>query len=387
MRTTIALLAALTASTLTAQTAQTAKPAPPPLGPLVSYQYWPTQYIQFITGPELPYTMFMFEADTSAKQPTYHAAFTAKDGTTTNYTNSDALLAYDKASGAAVYKVDFAVESDDTDKVGATTTVRFATHDEKPVEFRFVQGSDISEQGSGLQPIPEAPIPVFAYRELGALAGEGTALKVGNAVSTAEVWKEYAHPPYFVPYRGAITNSAHTVVFYKGTQTWTVSKYPAALTTGSTWELTDDRHDQLTLKVEKVEGPHFTISAVDRFHPNVREVIEATFHPSGNPGFPDNFTTDRILYMPAIKGGEKHAAVLSFTTKGSFEASRASLNFTTMDLSIGRKQHIATANYSDSGNPEDRTAALQFTAPAWAASKTLAEETAISGDTVTLTAR
>ncbi|WP_419805065.1 hypothetical protein [Terriglobus sp.] len=379
MRTTIALLAALTATTLTAQTT---KPAPPPLGPIVSYQYWPTQYIQFITGPELPYTMFMFEANpagagdsSNSKQPAYHAAFTAKDGTTTNYSNTDALVAYYKASGAPSFKADFAVEADETDKVGATTTVRFSTHDEKPVEFRFVQGSDISEQGSGLQPIPDAPIPVFAYRELGALAGEGTALKVGNAVSTAEVWKEFAHPPYFVPYRGAITSSAHTLVFYKGTQTWTVSKYPSALTTGNTWELDDDRHDHLSLKIDKVDGPRFTLTATDRFHPAIREVIEATR--SG-----DTFSTDRILYMPSTKGGEKHAAALTFTP-----GLNTTTNTATMDLTIGKKKAIATANLTTTGDAADRTAALQFTTPTWAAPKTLAEETSTSGNTITLTAR
>ena len=404
MRRTIALLAALTATTLTATTltAQTTKPAPPLLGPLVSYQYWPTQYIQFITGPELSYTMFLFEADTSAKQPAYHAAFTAKDGTTTNYANSDALVAYYKASGASVYKVDFAVESDESDKVGATTTVRFSTHDEKAVEFRFVQGSDISEQGSGLQPIPDAPVPVFAYRELGAIAGEGTALKVGNAVSTAEVWKEISHPPYFVAYRGAITNSAHTVVFYKGTQTWTVTKYPSALATGSAWELDDDRHDHLTLRIDKVDGAKFTLTATDRFHPAVREVIEATRNG-------DTFATDRLLYMPSSKGGEQHAAALPFppglrtagtasastaatanttgTTSATGTASATSANTSTMDLSIGKKKSIATANLTTTGNATDRTAALQFTAPTWAATKTLAEQTTTSGDTITLTAR
>lgn len=376
MRATIALLAALsTSATFIGQTPKPAKLAPPPLGPIVSYQYWPAQYLQFITGPELPYTMFLFEADTSnSKQPIYHATFTGKDGSTSNYTNSDALLAYYQATGTPSYKVDFAVESDDTEKVGSTTTVRFSTHDEKAVEFRFIQGSDISEQGSGLQPIPEAPIPVFAYRELGGLAGEGTALKVGNAVSTAEVWKEYAHPPYFVPYRGAVTSSAHAVAFYKGTQTWTVSKYPAALTAGSTWELTDERHDQLTLKIEKADGQRFTISASDRFHPNVREVIEATRNG-------DIFTTDRVLYMPAVKGGEKHAAALTFTP------GLGTGNTATMDLTVGRKKGIATASLSTTGDAADRTIALQFTAPTWAATKTLAEETAISGDTVTLTAR
>ena len=375
MRTTIALLAALTATTLIAQAPS--KPAPPTLGPLVSYQYWPTQYIQFLTGPELPYTMFLFEADTSdSKHPAYHAAFTAKDGKRIHYSNTDALTLQYKASGEPSYKTGFAVETDESDKVGATSTVRFSTNDEKPVEFRFVQGSDISTQGSGLQPIPGAPIPIFAYRELGAIAGEGTALKVGGAVATAEVWTEISKPPYFVAYRGAVTSSAHTVVFYKGSQTWTVSKYPVALTTGNTWELDDDRHDHLTLKIDKVDGTHFTFSAADRFHPAVNTVIEAT-----RTG--DTFTTDRVLYMPAGKGGEKHTAALTFTPGLSTTSSGAS----TMDLSIAKKKAIATATLTTTGDVAGHTTTLQFTAPTWAAKQSLTEEVKTSGDTLTLTAR
>ncbi|GAA3752198.1 hypothetical protein [Terriglobus aquaticus] len=378
MRTTIALFAALTATTLTAAAQSTAaptKPAPPTLGPLVSYQYWPTQYIQFLTGPELPYSMFMFEADTSdGKHPSYHASFTTRDGKRVNYSNTDALTLYYKASGEESYKTDFAVEIDDSDKVGAASTVRFSTHDEKPVEFRFVQGSDISAQGSGLQPIPDAPIPIFAYRELGAVAGEGTALKIGDTVSTAEVWKEISHPPYFVAYRGAITSSAHTIVFYKGTQTWTVAKYPAALTAGNTWELDDDRRDHLTLKIDKVDGTHFTLSATDRFHPAVNTIVEAT-----RTG--DTFTTDRVLYMPAAKGGDKHTVALTFTPGLSTTATAS-----TMDLSIAKKKAIATATSTATGDAADRTSTLQFTAPAWATNKSLTEETKTTGDAITVTA-
>jgi hypothetical protein len=380
MRTTIALFAALTATTLTAaaQTAPppTTKPQPPSLGPLVSYQYWPTQYIQFLTGPELPYVMFMFEADTSnSKHPSYHASFTTRDGKRIHYSNTDALTLYYKASGEESYKTEFAAEIDDSDKVGAASTIRFSTRDEKPVEFRFVQGSDVSTQGSGLQPIPTAPIPILAYRELGAVAGEGTALKVGDTVSTAEVWTEISHPPYFVAYRGAMTSSAHSLVFYKGTQTWTVAKYPAALTTGNTWELDDDRHDHLSLKIDKVDGPHFTLSANDRFHPEVNIVVEAT-----RTG--DAFTTDRVLYMPASKGGDKHTAALTFTP-GLGTAAAPS----TMDLSIAKKKSIATATLTTTGDAADRTTTVQFTAPAWLASKSLTEETKTTGDTVTITAR
>lgn len=373
MRKTLTLAAAaLVAFTAATLTAQVTKPAPPPLGPIVSYQYWPTQYIQFITGPELPYTMFMFEADTAnAKQPIYHAAFTAKDGSRIHYVNTDALAAYYKATGEQTYKTSFAVESDDTDKVGATTTVRFSTHDEKPVEFRFVQGSDISEQGSGVQPFPNAPIPIFAYRELGALAGEGTALKVGDAVSTAEVWSEYAHPPYFVPYRGAVTSGAHLVVLPKMSLTWTIAAYPAALAAGNAWELDEARGDHVQLKIDKVEGTHYTLSVADRFHPELHKMLYAT-----RTG--DTWTTDRLTFAPASKGGDKHTASLTFTPGLTTSATSS-----TMDLSIAKKQKIATATLATTGD----ATTVEFTAPAWAAKQSITETSTSSGNTLVLTAK
>lgn len=384
MRTTIALLAALTTATLTLaqtapQAAATSKPAPPALGPIISYQYWPTQYIQFVTGPELPYTMFILEADTTGKQPLYHAILTGKDGKRTHYSNTDALTLQYKAQGEPSYKVDFAVEADESEKVGAVTTARFTAHDEKPVEFRFVQGSDISEQAAGLQPVPDAPIPVFAYRELGAVAGEGTALKIGETVSTAEMWKEISKPPYFVGYRGAETQSAHQIIFYKGTQTWTVAKYPAALTTGNTWELDSDRGDHLSLRIDRADGTHFTLTGTDRFQPAIRIVVEATRTATDGT---DSFATDRVLFMPAAKGGEKHAAALTFTP-----ALNATATQSTMDLGVGKKKSIATATLTLSGDTATRTAEVKFTAPAWAATKTLTEESKLTGDTMTLSAK
>ncbi len=47
------------------------------------------------------------------------------------------------------------------------------------VRWQFVQGSDVTEQGGGITPI-DAPTPSLIFREQAAVAGEGTALKVGE---------------------------------------------------------------------------------------------------------------------------------------------------------------------------------------------------------------
>jgi hypothetical protein len=51
--------------------------------------------------------------------------------------------------------------------------------------------------------LPVIEPPVLMYRERSAVAGEGTALKIGNTVSVADVWTEISQPPYFVAYHGA----------------------------------------------------------------------------------------------------------------------------------------------------------------------------------------
>ena len=90
--------------------------------------------------------------------------------------------------------------------------LRFKTETGVPVVWQFVLGTDISDQGSGLSPVP-ASIPILAYRGQGGLADQGTALKVGSVTSAADVWKELAHPPFFVPYRGAFSTGIQILSF------------------------------------------------------------------------------------------------------------------------------------------------------------------------------
>ena len=186
--------------------AQTSAPlAPPVSGLLVTYQYWPVQYVQWV-GTELPYSMIEFDVDATTKQPLYNVVLTDRaSGRRTAYVNSDVLVASAKAQGMQAYKTEIAFEAAEATNVGAASTLRLSMADGKPLQWRFVQGSDISEQGAGLTPLPTVPIPILVYREQAAVAGEGTALQIGNTVSAAEVWTEISKPPYFVAYRGAMS--------------------------------------------------------------------------------------------------------------------------------------------------------------------------------------
>lgn len=365
----VTLATATVFGTAAAQTA--ALIAPPTPGLLLSYEYWPTQYVQWIVGTELPYGMIEFDVDSSTKQPVYHCVLTGKDGKRTHYSNMDVMVAAFKAQGEPSYKAAIAYDSDETLKPGSISTIRFTMADGKPLEWRFVQGSDISAQGSGLTPLPQAPVPIFAYREEGAVAGEGSALKIADAVSTAEVWKEISKPPYFVGYRGAVTNSAHMLVLGRGSESWTITKAPAVITAGGTWELDAETGGHRTLIIDKTDGTHATISVADRMRPLTRVVMTATRTANG-------WTVDTLRYSP-VKDGDKHSMTLAFTatTPGTG----------TLDITAGKKTKIASASLETGGTAAKHSQAIRFSSPAWVAGKQVSEQATVTADTLTVTAK
>ncbi|AFL87967.1 hypothetical protein Terro_1664 [Terriglobus roseus DSM 18391] len=362
---TIGLIASLLAAPLTAQTI-----APPTTGLLVQYQYWPVQYVQWI-GTELPYSMIELDVDATAKQPLYNVILTDRSsGKRIVYANSDALVANAKAQGEEAYQTQIAFDAPETTNVGATSTLRLSLVDGKPLQWRFVQGSDISEQGAGLTPLPQVPVPVLAYREQAAVAGEGTALQIGDKVSTAEVWTEISKPPYFVAYHGAISLSAHMTVLVPGKQTWTVVSAPTDLKAGQSWELDGDHGNHRTLRITRVEGSKFVITGSDRFA--TRTAFTMDCKRTG-----DSWSIDRVRFAPAVDG-EKHFLAMTFTVPltGSSAAS-------TVDISVGRKAKVASANLALSGSQEDRTVTLRMQTPTWARGKGLIEETTTDAATLT----
>lgn len=199
--------------------AQTAPPTAALPLPGVHYRYWPEQIVQWV-GPELPWSMIVLEVDDRAKPAVYEVDLIPRgEGKPVHYTNSAQELAIDQASGQDAHQVAMQFDGPSDPAQGAQYMLRFNTEKGTPVVWQFVLGTDVSEQGSGLSPVP-GPVPVLMYREQGGLAGEGTALQIGGVTSTADVWKEIAQPPYFVPYRGALSTGVHVLAFTPGNAIW-----------------------------------------------------------------------------------------------------------------------------------------------------------------------
>ena len=352
-----------------------ASPAPiaPPLLPmLTSYTYWPVQFVQWV-GADLPYSMIELDTDGNPKHPMLYVTLTERaTGKRIHYADNEALLAGAKAMGEEAHKTALAFEAADTEATGSISTLRFTTADGKPLKWRFVQGSDISEQGSGLSPMPEAKLPLFIYREEAAVAGEGTALQIGDTVSTASVWTEISQPPYFVAYRGAESLHAHTLIFLPGQVTWKTTSAPSAMSAGATWELDEEHGNHRTIRIDRVDGAHFTATCTDRFTPSIQTVIEGT-------RIADAYSFDRVRYAP-VREGDKHFLALQFAAPLSSTADNG-----TVALLAGKKT-IASGKVASSGTTTDRTGVLSFSSPAWLHGKTMVEESAVAGTGTTLTA-
>lgn len=353
-----------TAALLTALAlhAQGLLPIGPPTVPfIVSYTYWPQQFVQW-PAANLPFSMVLLNVDPRPKQPVLDLTFVDRiSNKRVHYTNNDAVFSAVQATGEEVHKTAMAYDAADNDNVGGTTSLRLTLADGEPFQWRFVQGSDMSEQGSGLTAMPGSRIPIFAYRELGALAGEGTALQIGNTASPAEVWQEYAHPPYFIPYHGAETASAHTLVFAPGTETWKVTSAPSSLAAGASWELDDSRGNHRTIRIDNIEGTHLVATVTERLRPATQYVIDAT-----RAG--DTWTLNSIRFSPRLEG-EKHCLTLDFKTPLSLTPAT-----TQFILVAGKKTTLAAGSLSATTTASDVALTLTFTDPKWLTGASMHEE-------------
>jgi hypothetical protein len=326
-----ALSAAALALVPIALAAQTPAPAAStPTLPLagVYYRYWPEQIVQWV-GPELPYSMIVLNIDDRAKQPIYDVQLIPRGegGKPIRYTNSAAELAIDQASGMEAHQVAMQFDGPSDPANGAQYMLRFNTEKGTPVVWQFVLGTDVSEQGSGLSPVP-APIPILMYREQGGLAGAGTALRVGGVTSTADVWKEIAQPPYFVPYRGALSTGVHILTFAPVDSTWK----------SDAQSLTDANGRSLALATN-ANGATMTDKAL---------AVSATY--TGAAG-----SINRVIFAPSgVKG--THSVTLQFSPA---LAPGAQSSF---DVIIGRKTKIASGAVQESAGP-NITESWSFTSP------------------------
>lgn len=345
------------AAALLAQTAAPASAAPPVVPIRTLYRFWPLQFVQFV-GAELPYSTVMLEVDPAGKKPVLVLTLTDRaTGKRVHYAETDALVAMEGAGGEESHKAAMAWEPADTEAVGAVSTVRLTLADGKPLVWRFVQGSDVSERGGGLTPLPGSKVPVFAYREQAAVAGEGTALSVGGVVSQATVWTEISQPPYFVAYHGAMSEEAHTLIFLPGASDWTAKSAPATMAAGQSWELEGAHGDHATVRIDKVDGATFSMTATDAFEPGVQRTIEATRGADGS------WSYERVRFSP-VKDGAKHSLTMDFASPLNAGVDNDKVTV------MARKTVLGTGTVTGG---KDGAMTLVFSDPAWMKSATVAE--------------
>ena len=307
--------------------AQTAPSAPTlPLAG-VYYRYWPEQIVQWV-GPELPYSMIVLDIDDRTKHPIYDVQLIPRaEGKPTRYTNSAQELTIDQASGFDVHQIAMQFDGPSDPEKGAQYMLRFNTEKGTPVVWQFVLGTDVTEQGSGLSPVP-APIPILMYREQGGLAGEGTALQVGGVTSTADVWKEIAQPPFFVPYHGALSTNVHILTFAPVDTAWKSDAQSLTDANGRALSLATSADGvTMTDKALAVSASYALASG---------SVSRVTFAPSGVKG---NHTIS-LEFSPALAPG----------AQSSF------------DVIIGKKTKIAAGSVQVSSGPAV-TDSWTFTSP------------------------
>ncbi|HEY6331969.1 MAG TPA: hypothetical protein VI756_21755 [Blastocatellia bacterium] len=172
-----------------------------------------------------------------------------------------------KSTGQQAYltRIDFRAVKNS----GQRTMYAFGFADIKgqPVIWRFIPASEPTEQGAGLTP-QDAPRGLrVLYRDIGTLAGQGSAVQIAGKVSEAAAWPEVSSPPYFVAYRGALVTGMHMALLLPGTQSWKVVKSPTALQEGAEWEFKSDLGLDRQFKISEVMGDELTIIQTNRTGP------------------------------------------------------------------------------------------------------------------------
>jgi hypothetical protein len=336
--------------------AQTAEPQiPPPIAPeQIVYRHWPEQFVQWI-GPELPYTMIELYVDAAGATPLYEAVFTERaTGKRIHYTNQQEMVELDKRSGAEAHLTTMQLDRPANVGTGATYLLRFVDQAGEPVTWQFIQGSDISERGGGSSPAGIEP-PVLVYRGRSAVAGEGTALKIGKAVSTADVWTEISQPPYFVAYHGALSENVDIAVFAGTGQQWTTVSGPKSLDVGAEWKLKAQDGLGCTLRVLAIAGDHATIIENDDHLPGRTVAIDATWTNSA-------WSIEKMHYA-AVGADANQGLTLTFAPGAT--AAGAPSKF---EVTVGHKTHIASGTVH--GDAAQARVGWEFKDPDWLRGKT-----------------
>lgn len=363
----VVLLTLLSSSAPAFQSQEKALMEAPPLPPLLTqFEYWSQQYVQW---PAATFPVWSIEVsvfvDHDKKDPLYDVVLEDRKGHKRTHYLSDAVLIPKIHEGEIhVTKINVKKLSEEP----LTFEFSFVDDQKRPVFWRFVQGSEVSDRGSGLTQIArqdKRPL-MLMYREQGAVAGQGTALQVGQEVSEAEVWKEISMPPFFVAYRGALTVGSEIVVILYGDVDWHVDHPPTSLAVGQKWKLSSKEHwggkvedHGGSLEITKISGNNYTFQFRADSFASSEIVAEAT---AG--GW-------RVLSL--AHGTAEHGFVIAFTPGIITRADGMSnQNF---ELRMGRNKRVGEGTITTSKNDNGELEwTWRFKSPNWAKGRSITQK-------------
>lgn len=244
-----------------AQQKNASSSVPLPIVPmLIEYEYAPLYLMQFLNG-HARYTQIEAVIGKGAS-PVYQVVLTEKDGRRVWYSNVEAKVKTLNALGREAHLAAIDYKAITGDGGRQTHGVAFRDKHGQAIRWRFIPASEPSERGAGLTPRGNVPGLRLEYRDIGTLAGEGTAAQFGEQVIEAEPWPERSSPPYFVGYRGSITLGHHGSALALGREEWRVVSAPDSLREGAEWKLVN-QHGQhgreRKLRVTALRGDDLTL--------------------------------------------------------------------------------------------------------------------------------
>jgi hypothetical protein len=233
-----------------------------PIAPMLAeYEYAPLHLMQWIDDhPQYSMIEAVVHQNLGAEPPLYQVILTEKEARRrVYYCNTEArvkeLALYGREAHLAA--IDFKTARD----AGGLQSYGLALIDKRgqAVRWRFLPAAAPSERGAGLTPMAAAPGLRLEYRDLGAAAGAGSAVQIGDRLSEAAPWPEISSPPYFIAYRGSISSGRHIGALLIGKESWRMISAPSELREGAEWKMVNDRGRELILKVAERRGDSLTV--------------------------------------------------------------------------------------------------------------------------------
>jgi hypothetical protein len=197
----------------------------------------------------------------SGPSPAYEVLMTEKDGhRKVYYTNSEAKARFLAASGKVAHNtpIEYRVE----ESLGEKPKFHIVFKDEKArlIQWMFVPSDDLDDLSPDSKGVSRFGQPLnVMYRTLASMAGEGTNVKIANAIDLAKELPELGVPPDYRVYEGTICIDTTIAGLGSGSQTWKVESAPPVIKTGAEWVLTDEYGARRRLTVTEKRGDQLTI--------------------------------------------------------------------------------------------------------------------------------